>query len=59
MEFILGIGQETSTFRIDVEGKNSEQVVHVKEEPAIVKEEPMPREEPTVVPRVELEREAG
>ena len=59
MGFTLGIGQETSTFRIDVEGMSSEQPVLVEEEPATVRKDPLPREEPTVVPRVEPEREAG
>ena len=31
----------------------------MEEEPAHVEEDPMPREEPIVVPRAELERKAG
>ena len=59
MGFTLGIGQETSIFRIDVEGMSSEQPVPVEEGPTIVEEDPVPREEPTVASRVEPEREAS
>ena len=59
MGFTLEIGQETSTFRIDVEGMSSEPPILVEEEPATVGENPVPREEPTVVPKVEPKREAG
>ena len=59
MGFTLGIGQETFTFRIDVEGLRSEQPSPVGEQPTTVEEGPVPREEPTVVPREEPEREAG
>ena len=59
MGFTLGIGRETSTVRIDVEGISSERPVLMEEEPATVEEDPMPREEPTVVPREEADRKAG
>ena len=52
MGFTLEIGQETSTFRIDMEGMSSEQ-------PTLEEEDPVSREEPTIVPKVEPEREAG
>ena len=57
--FTLGIGQETSTFWIDVEEMSSEQPVPVEEGPATVEEDPMSREEPIVAHKVEPEREAG
>ena len=44
MGFTLGIGQETSTFRIDVEGMSSEQPVPVEEGPATVGEDLVPKE---------------
>ena len=59
VEFTLGIGQETSSFRIDMEGMSSEQPTPMEEQPATVEEDPVPREEPTIVPREEPEREAG
>ena len=59
MGFILGIGRETSTVWIDMEGISSERLVLVEEEPATMEEDPVPREEPTVVSRAEAEREAG
>ena len=59
MGFTLGIGQETSTFWIDVEGMSSKPPSPVGEQPATMEEGPVPQEEPTVVPREELEEEAG
>ena len=59
MGFTLGIGQETSTFRIDLDGMNSEQPSPVGEQPATMEEGPVLQEEPTIVPREEPKREAG
>ena len=59
MGFTLGIRQETSTFRLNVEGMSFEQPSPVVEQLATVEEEPVPQEEPTVVPREELEEEDG
>ena len=57
--FTLGIGQETSTLRIEVEDISSEHLILVEEEPVPMDKDPVPREEPTIVPRAEPEREAG
>ena len=59
MGFTLGIGQETSTFRINVEGMSSKQPSPVEEQSTTVEEEPIPQEESMVVPREEPEGEAG
>ena len=59
MGFTLGIGQETSTFQINVEGMSFEQPAIVEEQATIVETKPVLQEEPTVVPKEEPEREAG
>ena len=59
MGFTLEIGQETSTFRLNVEGMSSEQPSLVGEQPATMEEKPVPQEKPTVVPIEEPEGEAG
>ena len=56
--FTLGIGQETSTFQLNMEGMRSEQP-STMEQPTTVETTPLPQGEPTVVPTKEPEEETG